>query len=99
MRAFMNWTIGAAALTAIFATMTGSSHAQAPNAMVKQYGYQFCNVVGPPPDSYRDCMYSTWEQCRAAAMPGGGCFENPAYIAARANAASAPAPRPQRTRH
>ena len=70
--------------------MPGESKAQAPNAMVQQYGYQYCAIIGMVEGSRRDCMYSTWEQCRASAANMGYCEENPAYIAARANAALVP---------
>ena len=66
------------------------SQAQAPNAMVAQYGYQYCAIIGMVEGSRRDCMYSTWAQCQASAANMGYCMENPAYIAARGHAGPLP---------
>ena len=86
MRHLMNVSVAAAALLGGLVMAPNLSEAQAPNAMVRQYGYQFCAILGGFMDGRRDCMYSTWQQCMAAASPRGTCEENAAYIAARANA-------------
>lgn len=63
----------------------GASQAQAPNEMVRQYGYQFCAVIAQDLSGGRDCSFVTMEQCRAFASGMGYCLENSAYIAAREN--------------
>ena len=91
--------IAAAALVGSLMSVT-TSEAQAPNAMVAQYGYPFCAIIGGGPDSMiHDCMYSTMDQCQASASGHGYCVENSAYLAAGANAAvSATGPAPHRAR-
>ena len=87
-----------AALVLIGGVIAGArpSEAQAPNAMVAQYGYQYCNIMSRLGGDIHDCSFSTWAQCQASASGQGHCEENPAYIAARANAQYAPVPAPRR---
>ena len=94
--------IAAAALVGGLILSVTTSEALTPNAMVAQYGYPFCAIIGGGPDSMiHDCMYSTMDQCQASASGHGYCVENSAYLAAGANAALSPAPTgraPHRTR-
>ena len=83
-------TILAAAVASVAMTC-GASHAQTPNDMVRQYGYQFCAIIAHDFSGGRRCDYTTMEQCRSFASGMGYCLENPAYIAARDNARALPA--------
>jgi hypothetical protein len=88
-----------AAAAAIGSLGAGKSAAQAPNAMVAQYGYPFCAIVGGGPDIViHDCYYSNMDQCQASASAQGYCVENPAYIAAGLKAAPVPAATPRHIR-
>ena len=93
MTASIKIAFSAAALAAGLILTVGGSDAQAPNDMVRQYGYQFCNIIGGVNGVTRDCMYSTFQQCQASASGQGYCVENAAYTAARGNAVP---PRPAR---
>jgi Tfp pilus assembly protein PilV len=88
--------IAAAVLAGGLAMTASPSKAQAPNAMVAQYGYQYCNVITQLGGDVHDCNYVTPAQCEASASGQGHCEENPAYIAARANAQYVPGPAPRR---
>lgn len=96
MRAVIKLAISAAALAmGTLPLAISSSHAQAPNDMVRQYGYQFCNIIGGITGVVRDCMYSTLQQCQAAASGQGYCVENAAWAAARSSTVGS-SPKPTR---
>lgn len=88
-----------AASAALYSFATGASRAQAPNDMMRQYGYPFCANLATANTVIHDCGYTTMDQCRATASGMGYCVENPAYLAARANAPSlTPAAAPHKRR-
>jgi hypothetical protein len=95
MRRFVMMVAAAAAVGSVVMTVR-PSEAQAPNEMVRQYGYQFCAILATDNNSVRDCGYTTLQQCQATASGMGYCLENSAYIAARANAANSQAAVPPR---
>ena len=86
--------IAAAALVGTLIVGVRASEAQAPNAMVAQYGYQYCDILTTLGGDVHDCSFVNMAQCQASASGQGYCVENPAYIAARAYASIPAGPVP-----